>query len=280
MKLSRNVLVGSLATAGMVLGAVAPALTAQAATTSGTVGTDGSITPTTDLEKGVDAGQLGKGNLAIAYDNGKEGDDAVTGHATAKSNAQVQVVSGILLLDQVPDFNFGAAAENSTKGLVDNTKTASNYESDATDGNGGTLQVIESRSATPGFTLTASVGNFMTPVDATTGKGAALTTGNKGADFTLHLAASPLTVDGKAFSDGNVQKTTTAANILSDGTSSAPVMNFVGGTYETGTYAAKFDTSDLAQLTVGNTGADKTTPSVQSLHSTITWDLNAAAVKA
>lgn len=35
MKLSKNVLVGSLATAGMVLGAVAPALTAQAATTTG-----------------------------------------------------------------------------------------------------------------------------------------------------------------------------------------------------------------------------------------------------
>lgn len=46
MKLSRNVLVGSLATVGMVLGSLAPAVVAQAATTSGVVGSDGNVTGT------------------------------------------------------------------------------------------------------------------------------------------------------------------------------------------------------------------------------------------
>ncbi|MBL3531347.1 WxL domain-containing protein [Companilactobacillus zhachilii] len=280
MKLSRNVLVGSLAATGMVLGLVAPSLTAQAATTSGVV-KDGTVSPTTDLVKGEDAGQLGKGNLAIAYD-GKDAtnENDVTGHATAKSNAQVQVVSGILLLDAVPDFNFGAAAQDSTKGLVDNTKT--NYEKDAIDGNGGSVQVIESRSKTPGFTLTAGLGNFKVASGDGAGDGTALADAGKGADFTLHLAASPIFLNGEALKNGNVAINTTAADIKSTGAASdaGTVMSFVGGQYETGTYSAKFDTSDLAKLTVGKTGADGTTPSVQSLHSTVTWDLNAAPVAA
>ena len=44
MKLSSKVLAGSLASAGMVLSLVAPALTAQAATTTGKVDDNGNVT--------------------------------------------------------------------------------------------------------------------------------------------------------------------------------------------------------------------------------------------
>lgn len=68
MKLSRNVLVGSLATVGMVLGAVAPAVTAQAATTTGKVDDDGNVTGVADLKDPQPADE--NGGLAIAYDDG------------------------------------------------------------------------------------------------------------------------------------------------------------------------------------------------------------------
>lgn len=143
MKLSRNVLVGSLATVGMVLGAVAPAVTAQAATTTGKFNNG-----TLEQVKSTDVGSLADADhkvqdpeaLAIAYD---KGDGATYGSATAESNANVTVVSGILTLDAVPDFGFGNAASGTTVSLKSNEATG-----DAQDGNdSGLLQVTDSRAA-------------------------------------------------------------------------------------------------------------------------------------
>lgn len=95
MKLSRNVLVGSLATAGMVLGAVAPAVTAQAATSTGKIdSTTGSVTPSTSFNIG-NLNNPDDGQLAIAMDSA---DGKTPGTATATSNAAVKVVSGVLVL--------------------------------------------------------------------------------------------------------------------------------------------------------------------------------------
>jgi len=191
MKLSRNVLVGSLAVSGMVLGAIAPAVTAQAATTTGQVdATTGLVTRTAEKS----AGQLGKGNLAIAYDG-----DGATGTASATSNASVQVVNGVLVLDKVPDFNFGAAASGSVKGLADNSRGTSTTTEENTDGTApidgndeGSLQVIESRAGLGGFNVTAALGQFK---DAEgTAAASTATTGNK--DFILHLSPADMTLDG------------------------------------------------------------------------------------
>ncbi|MFC6177426.1 WxL domain-containing protein [Companilactobacillus huachuanensis] len=279
MKLSKNVLVGSLAVSGMVLGAIAPALTAQAATTSGTVDADGNVQAVKDADGNIttaDAGQLGKGNLAIAYDEKGDGAAATTGTATAGSNAAVQVINGVLVLDKVPDFNFGAAAQETTKVMQDNTKTASNSE--AVDGNAdGILQVTESRSQVPGFTVSATLGNFVNSDNS------AITTGGKGADFSLNLKATDLTLNDAAWMNGNIAKQTSAATLPSDGTTSKNVLQESTGNYTTGTYAAKYDenATDPTSLYVGNMGKTGTdAPSVQAVHSTITWTLAAAAVTA
>lgn len=266
MKLSRNVLVGSLATVGMVLGAVAPAVTAQAAKTSGVVNSDGTVSKTTDASGMEDAGQLGKGNLAIAYS-----DKTTGGSAEAYSNAAVQVVSGVLVLDKVPDFNFGAAASGSVKGLQDNSKV--NNDASAVDGNDeGTLQVIESREKTPGFTLTAALGQFK---DA---NGTAVTgTGDK-PDFILNLAAAPLQLNGEDLKNGNIDITTQAAEMKATdnaATGAQPIMTMEDGKYEAGTYSTQFNNADMAKLTVASGIGDGSNPSVKALHSTITWNLTA-----
>ena len=234
-----------------------------------------------------DAGQLGKGNLAIAYTDATTG--APVGTAAAYSNASVNVVSGILVLDQVPDFNFGAAASGSVKGLVDNSKgtqsdAAENSDGTAAiDGNAqGNLQVIESRSALTGFTVSAAVGDFKdSKGTAVTGSGA---TDNA---FILNLKPANMTLNGEDYKNGNVNYQTQEANITAatasnpntdtaqPGATSAKVMqvNADQAGYKTGTYAAALNTSDLVSLTVpSGIGSGQ---SVKSLNSTITWTLAA-----
>lgn len=306
MKLSRNVLVGSLAVSGMVLGALAPAVTAQAARTSGSVdSTSGKVTGVENAgaDGMVSAGQLGKGNLAIAYTDSTTG--APVGPAAAYSNASVDVVSGVLVLDQVPDFNFGTAASGSVKGLADNSKgsqtntsTENNNGTAAIDGNAqGNLQVVESRSTDQltGFTVSAQVGAFK---DST---GTAVTT-KADSPFILNLNPATMTLNGKDYDNGKVPFQTQSANIAADATSdpsdpvaktpntgvagntaktpmSAPVMTVKKGQagYTTGTYAAALNTSDLVSLTVpSGIGSGQ---SVNSLNATITWTLAANAIE-
>lgn len=282
MKLSRNVLVGSLAVSGMVLGAIAPALTAQAATTSGTIGTDGSVT---HVDKGTPIGQLtnpDNGQLAIAYESA---DGAGDGEASAVSNASVKVVNGVLVLNEVPDFNFGSAVAGQTKNLVDNTRddaTAQGQDGNAT----GNLSVLESRQISDGttggatgFDLTAQLGSF---VDASTGKTQTIST--KG-NFVLNLLPQSVT-DGQDVITG--LKTSAAALDASDASSTAAksVMSVSsetnGASYKDGEYLAKFNAAD--STTGAKAGATLEIPSdikasskgqVSSLNAPITWTLTA-----
>lgn len=256
MKLSRNVLVGSLATAGMVLGAVAPALTAQAATTSGEFDSTGKLQQVTPNK---DVNGLGTANagLAIAYD---AGDGSTAGTATAESNANVKVVSGILTLDAVPDLGFGTAAAGSTVNLKNNTADKSAEDSQ----NQGLLTVTESRAGAPGFTLSAGLTPFNDgTADATD-------------PFTLQLKATPLKGDDGANVSNGADLSTSDASILADGNDSGEVMNLKAGAYKTGAINASFTAADkdaMLKVTGAPTGAKEATN--KSYNSTITWTLKA-----
>ncbi|KRK64228.1 hypothetical protein FC72_GL000540 [Companilactobacillus tucceti DSM 20183] len=268
MKLSRNVLVGSLATAGIVLGAFAPSLTAQAATTSATVGADGVVKPTGDTNKDVNSlNDPDNPGLAIAYDDG-EGNVKT---ATAQSDANVTVISGILTLDKVPDFGFGTAAAGSTVDLQNNSSAIED------DGNqSGILQVTDSRQnsdkTTAGFTVSAQLGSFYT-TDAdnpATGK------------FLLALKPVQLTTstDSKDVIQG--QKSIEASLTAGDKTDH-DVMNLKAGSYNNGAIIAQFaaqtgtPNSD-AQLTVPADAANGSTPTAQSYKAPITWTLTPTAM--
>lgn len=268
MKLSSKVLAGSLASAGMVLSLVAPALTAQAATTSATVdsttgkvtgnaATDGKFaTSTTDKT-------LPEGGLAIAYDNGT---DNTIGAASAQSNANVQVIDGLLVLKQVPDFGFGTAALGSTVNL-DNNK----YNEAGTDSqNASAVKVIESRADQPGFTLGAQMTNFVSTSDSTDTK-----------QFVMTLNPTALTDD-----DGNNVSTVTGTNLQSEkavitagGTTDTEIANLAKGSYKNGTISADFSTPESASLNLAtnpaSTGTDPKNASVKTYNSFITWTLTA-----
>ncbi|WP_459576787.1 WxL domain-containing protein, partial [Companilactobacillus alimentarius] len=230
MKLSKNVLVGSLATAGIVLGALAPAVTAQAATSSGkTNTTDGSVSYAKDTDVGPLGGEDSK--LAIAYDSATGAGD---GEASAQSNANVTVQSGLLTLDAVPDFGFANAAEGTTVNL-DNNDTNGNP---ATDSQGqDKLTVTDSRTGAPGFTVDASITKFMPEGSSDTADAKA---------YTLNLTPTKLLNDkGVNVSTNGVAKTSEAhINGDSKGNGSADdsnVINLAAGTYAEGPINASFN---------------------------------------
>lgn len=266
MKLSRNVLVGSLAVSGMVLGAIAPALTAQAATTTGAIDDKGNVTYTPSKNIG-NLNNPDGGQLAIAYDDST----GANGEATAISNASVKVVSGVLVLNQVPDFNFGSAVAGQTKNLVDNTKDSTTAQGQ--DGNAkGELSVLESRdlSKATGFNLQAQLGNF---VDASTKATQTLTT----TPFTLNLAAQEIT-DGQ----NPITGLKTNAVALKSAGSADTVMNVSkdanGASYKDGEYLATFKAADGtndagASLLIPGDIPAASTGKVSTLNAPITWTL-------
>ncbi|WP_125565897.1 WxL domain-containing protein [Companilactobacillus insicii] len=265
MKLSKNVLVGSLASAGMVLGLVAPATTAFAATGSASVQDDGTIKAESTT------GSLNKsGYLAIADWNGNK--DTTT-NATAESNVNVDVVSGLLLLKQVPDFGFGAVSAGDTEAkLVDNLKGNGLAE----DGNeSGYLTVLDTRTAPTGFTLNAKLSPFETTEnDATTGKPVS------NSKFVMTLNQTPvLGNDGQtAAAEGQSTKAMTQQAILqSDGSNTPNVMDFAANTYKLGTLRSQFNGADDATLNVPADAAQSGKSST-SYVSTITWTLAATPV--
>lgn len=277
MKLSKNVLVGSLATTGMILGMVAPATTAFAATSTGAVDkTTGAVTQ----QDATEVGSLNDGALAIAYD---KGDGSTVADATAKSNANVTVVSGILTLDAVPDFGFGNGAAGSTVTLKNNDRDA-NADASAEDGNNeGLLQVTESRvdkdNVAPGFTLTAALAPFTSKQDAS---------GTGVNDFTLNLASQGL-VDGKGENVTTSTSTSGAINseaaALTSDSKAGNVMSLKAGTYKTGSISTNFTKADGdkaagATLDIPDDAGKVSTPdkaSAKSFNSTITWTLTPTA---
>ncbi|TGD22814.1 hypothetical protein EGT49_07770 [Companilactobacillus suantsaicola] len=264
MKLSKSVLAGSLATAGIVLGAIAPAVTAQAATGTGDQAADGSVTYNKD---GVDVGKLGSGKLAIAYAGDAEGQE---GKATAESNANVTVQSGLLTLDAVPDFGFANAAEGTTVAL-DNNDTNGNP---ATDSQGkGVLTVTESRAKEPGFTLGASITKFANVDDSTDTKA-----------YTLNLKPTELKNDkGESIATGATALNTKDMSITGGATGTADnLIDLEGGTYNAGPINASFTADDknafLDLTDPSSTGSDKN--GVKSYNATITWTLTSQPVVA
>jgi len=282
MKLSRNVLVGSLAVSGMVLGAIAPAMTAQAARTTGVIDSTTGTVSHVDTPKNIgDLNNPDDGQLAIAMDK-VAGDGS--GMADATSNAAVKVVTGVLVLDQVPDFNFGTAVSGQQKDLVDNTRPE---DAKSVDGNAdGNLSVLESRDTTKtnGFTLTAQLGQF---VDA---KGAPVA--GDGA-FTLNLLAQPISNGQETITDDTGNKLTTSAQALTSsigdattGTAgnAAKVMSIdnTSTAYKAGQYLAKFNSASTS--VDKKAGANLVIPTisdhsaaVKSLNAPITWTLKTNA---
>ncbi|GEO58542.1 WxL domain-containing protein [Companilactobacillus bobalius] len=268
MKLSKSVLAGSLATAGIVLGAIAPTITAQAATSSGATAADGTVS----YKAGTDVGPLGGSDskLAIAYDETTDGKTTAVGEASAQSNANVKVQSGLLTLDSVPDFGFGNAAIGTTVALDSN-----NRDDSATDSQDkGVLTVTDSRTDAPGFTVDAAITNFFAGSDDKTGQ-----------PFVLNLQKTQLKNDkgGDVSADGPRYTTginiAGAANKAGSADSTAPeastMIDLDKGTYTDGPINASFTPTDkntylnLATDTPATSGKD----GVQSYNATITWTL-------
>lgn len=253
-----------------------PAVTAQAATTSGEFNETGD--KLTYIEAGKDVGSLNDSNhgLAIAYD-GETGDPATQtyGKASATSNANVKVISGVLVLDAVPNFGFGSGASGSTVSLNPGQATTG----DGVDGNdNGILQVTDARAdqtsgATKGFTLNAQMANFSNSSSETAVKNAD--------GFVLNLKGQELLAgDGNSAATGATPITTVDGASITSNAKDTAVMAPAGGTYKVGTLKASFDKADSASLYIpsGVATNDTANPSVQSLQSVITWTLDATPV--
>lgn len=200
--------------------------------------------------------------------------DSATGDGTtASSNVSVTVLSGILTLEAVPNFNFGSLMANSTGKLKSNTTDTTGFTNGTTagiDGNDdGLLEVIDSRNMTsdmPGFTLTASMGPLKT-IDTDT---------SADLDAILYLSAIPLlNGDQQNVSNSSKDLSTQAATIDSTKQDApATVMNLEKGSYNAGIVSAKFNTPDSAKLHVGGTN-NGTEQSSKKRNAVITWTLSA-----
>jgi len=197
------------------------------------------------------------------------------------STVTVTVVSGVLTLDKVPDFNFGTMARGTTVKLKSNTADTEGFNSDTIGEDGtttnpeGYLQVTDSRNLLPetempGFTLTASMGKLMT---ANASESEAL-------NAILHLSAIPL-VDGDNVnvSSTGVDAKTKAASI-SSGSTAQTVMALKKGEYNAGVIRAQYNTPDSASLESfsNSTGGSSDEPSGKNMNAIITWTLNANPV--
>lgn len=198
------------------------------------------------------------------------------------STVSVNVLSGILTLEAVPDFNFGTMTVGSIGKLKSNTVSTDGFildngtnTSSATagrDGNAdGTLEVVDSRnslSKMPGFTLSASMGQ-LNPTMLNKDIDSPL-------DAILHLSAVPLLDD----ENNNVSTTgtdlkTDKASISSAAGNTVPIMNMRAGTYNGGLIKATFNTPDSASLEIPGTG-NNTKVSSKKMNAVVTWTLNAA----
>lgn len=165
MKFTKSNVLSSLGVAGMILGAVAPAV-ANAAQTIGypdgykasTVTVKGGDVTTKEVDdapgfisnkrNGEDVKGAGYGPGYVTVVKGTDGawdtasnPNSNSGRAFGVSDAKVQIVEGYLTLDAVPDFNFGTVTAGAKAG-VSNFSGA--IQDDGNDE--GVLQVTDSRS--------------------------------------------------------------------------------------------------------------------------------------
>lgn len=192
------------------------------------------------------------------------------------STVSVQIISGILTLDKVPDFNFGSTVLGGTTSLKSNSVT--DIPSDFTDNekNGidgsdnGMVQITDSRSnadtgSTSGFILSASISPLY-PYDTSKGT----ITGN-----TLTLNSTPL-VDSTNTNVSTSTKDlkTSKANISDTDTGSASLIDLAAGSYRMGTVAAKWQSANDASLFVnGSSSSRDSTAKVSKYNAVITWRL-------
>jgi len=199
----------------------------------------------------------------------------------ATSTVSVNVLSGILTLEAVPDFNFGTMTVGSTGKLKNNTASTDSFTLDngtktsvATDGRDGNsdglLEVVDSRNSLktmPGFTLSASMGQL---------KNTMLNEDDPSLDAILHLNPVPLLDDenNNVSSTGTDLKTDKASISSAEG-NTVPIMNMTPGSYNGGLIKATFNTPDSASLEIPGTG-DNTKVSSKKMNAIVTWTLNAA----
>ncbi|MCD2256954.1 WxL domain-containing protein [Agrilactobacillus fermenti] len=158
MKMNKKTLVSSLAVLAAAAGTLAPAAATFAATGAKADGTAWNTIDLSDRPNGTVAAYPSTGDAKMGA-VASSGEDK--GTATANSEAYVNVKSGILTLDAVPDFDFGDGVAGSTVGLVDNKSVINN------DGNArGLLQITDARTTAQqtatgaGYQLKLSVNPF------------------------------------------------------------------------------------------------------------------------
>lgn len=211
------------------------------------------------------------------------GDDTTTTDKKAQSTVTVNVLSGILTLDAVPDFSFGSMMIGSTAKLASNTVDTTGFNTDkdngpitaGKDGNSdGVLQMTDSRNTSgndnmPGFTLTASMGKLHE---------SELGNADNALIAILNLSAIPL-VDNDNENVSNTESNlyTKDAAITSDD-NTATVIQMKKGSYRPGIIKAKFNTPDSASLTIPKDGQTVTAskdPSAKKMNAVVTWTLSA-----
>lgn len=208
-------------------------------------------------------------------------DDLQTANATdgttptATSNVTVDILSGILTLNAVPDFAFGSTMIGSSSKLVSNDVDTTDTDAPlGEDGSSeGVVKMIDSRTQTtkdgmatgPGFSLTASIGNL---VHGTSELGAILT-----------LSSMPLVdQNDQNVSINSAKDFKTTKGVLQSGGPAQQLINLQGGTYRAGVIRAHFSTPDSASLEVPNQTNTAPSNSVTKYNAVVTWTLNAAPV--
>ncbi|WP_334329254.1 WxL domain-containing protein [Companilactobacillus sp. HBUAS59699] len=197
---------------------------------------------------------------------------------TATSTVSVEILSGILTLERVPDFAFGATMLGSTAKLQSNLVASDDIPSttpSGEDGNSeGVLKMIDSRTETnndgtgPGFSLSASISQ-LNPYNS----------GEKSLNTILHLGSLPLVDQNKENISSTSKDLKTQAGDLDSATGSNPTLiNLQSGSYRTGVIQALFTTPDSATLEIPNQDNDNTSGTVKKYNAVVTWTLNAAPV--
>jgi len=247
-----------------------------------------SISPlTTAKAAAADAIQVTKtAGTTTVNPTATDGSDIVTKLASTdpespETTVSVTVVSGVLTLDAVPDFNFGTMAKGTTVKLKNNVADTSGFQAEKIGQDGtvnspeGYLQMTDSRNLTnpedmPGFTLTASMGKLMTSdYDATAGTGSSL-------DAILHLSALSLKdTDNNNVSNSGVDLKTEAAKISSTDDTPQTIIDMKRASYKPGVIRAQYNTPDSASLTSMSDGTTSTDASSKNMNAVITWTLTA-----
>lgn len=236
-------LFSSIATATMVLTTLAPAAVANAATGHAT----------NVAGSGV-AQEVSDGDLPMATSS--TANDTKSGSATAQSDANVKVIDGFLVLNNVPDLGFGVAIAGNTVKLHDGNSMRDD------DGNAqGILEVVDSRKtdSANGFTVTASLGEFADSQNTT------YDAGTDGPNFVLTL--NRVSVQQKQFGgEGTITQSLTAGD-------SAAKNVVQAGTNSRGTHTFKY-TKATDQATLSVPAAAK----ADEYSAAITWTLTPSAL--